>query len=218
MKLIKYISRVIISLIVISIGVNIFVMLIGQGSKISNNSTKYSAIVILGCSVYNNTPSDMLQDRLDKAIELYEAGYSDIILMSGDGGDLYYDEVKTMKNYAVEHGIPENAIIEDPDGFSTYASIYSLKHNYDFENLLIVTQPYHLYRSLFIGRMMGMNVNGVGSEGNDYPDQMEREIREFFARVKDTINVFFQTKPDYERREDSVFMGEYISNILSRLT
>lgn len=218
MKLLKFISRVIISLIVISIGINIFVMLIGQGSKLTDNSQKYEAIVVLGCGVYNNTPSDMLQDRLDKAIELYQEGYSDILMMSGDGGDIYYDEVTTMKNYAMEQGVPESAIVVDPDGFSTYASMYSLKNTFDYQSYLVVTQPYHLYRSLFIGRMLGMDVDGVGSDGNDYPDQVERDVREFFARIKDTINVIFQVKPDYENRDDSVLSGEFIQDLIGELS
>lgn len=216
MKIFKFISRVIISVVVIAIGINIFVMLVGQGNKVSDSAESYDCIVVLGCSVYNDYPSSMLEDRLDKAVELYLNGYSDTILMSGDVDGEYYNEVSVMKQYAMAKGVPENAILMDSKGFSTYASMYSLMVNFDYDNYLIVTQPYHLYRSLFIGRMLGLNVNGIGSEGNNYPGQMERDVREFFARIKDTINIVLRNEPDFQTRKDDIIeldlMWDLITN------
>ncbi len=210
MKIFRLISRVIISIIVIAIGINIFVMLVGQGNKINASTEKYDCIVVLGCSVYNDNPSDMLEDRLEKAVELYLSGYGETILMSGDVDGEYYDEVEVMKDYALSKGVPESAIITDPNGFSTYASMYSLMENYSYSKYLIVTQPYHLYRSLFIGRMLGLNVNGIGSEGNNYPGQLERDVREFFARIKDTINIVFSNEPNYQTRKDDIIELEIL--------
>ena len=54
-------------------------------------------IIVLGASVKNgDTPSPMLRDRLDKGIALYKAGCAPKILMSGDHGSEYYNEVSVM--------------------------------------------------------------------------------------------------------------------------
>ena len=55
-------------------------------------------IIILGASVKNgDTPSPMLRDRLDEGIALYKAGCAPKILMSGDHGSEYYNEVSVMR-------------------------------------------------------------------------------------------------------------------------
>ncbi|MDD3027431.1 MAG: YdcF family protein [Erysipelotrichaceae bacterium] len=217
MKIFKLISRVIISVIVIAVGINIFVVLVGQGNKISASTEKYDCIVVLGCSVYNDNPSAMLKDRLEKAVELYFDGYGDTILMSGDVNGEYYDEVAVMREFAIERGVPESAVITDSNGFSTYASMYSLMENYSYSKYLIVTQPYHLYRSLFIGRMLGLSVDGIGSEGNNYPGQLERDVREFFARIKDTINIVFRNEPNYVTRKDDIIELDVLDDFISDL-
>ena len=77
-------------------------------------------IIILGASVKNgDTPSPMLRDRLDEGIALYKAGCAPKILMSGDHGSEYYNEVSVMKNYAIKQGVPSEDIFLDHAGFST---------------------------------------------------------------------------------------------------
>ena len=86
-------------------------------------------ILVLGASVQNNeTPSLMLQDRLDRGIELYFAGCAPKLLMSGDHGSMYYNEVAVMKNYAIKAGVPSEDIFMDHAGFSTYESMYRAKN------------------------------------------------------------------------------------------
>ena len=82
-------------------------------------------IMVLGASVKNDgTPSLMLRDRLDLAIELYKKGVAPKLLFSGDNGQVVYNEVNVMKNYAVNAGVPEEDIFLDHAGFSTYESAY----------------------------------------------------------------------------------------------
>ena len=77
-------------------------------------------ILVLGAGAWGNSPSPLLGDRLDKGIELYEKNISSKILMSGDHGQIEYDEVNVMKNYALEKNIPSSDIFMDHAGFSTY--------------------------------------------------------------------------------------------------
>lgn len=101
-------------------------------------------IIILGASVKNgDTPSPMLRDRLDEGIALYKAGCAPKILMSGDHGSEYYNEVSVMKNYAIKQGVPSEDIFLDHAGFSTYESMYRARAIFGAEKVVIVTQKYH---------------------------------------------------------------------------
>ena len=80
-------------------------------------------ILILGAGVWDGEPSPMLSDRLDEGIALYEAGAAPKILVSGDHGQVDYDEVNAMKDYLMKAGIPGEDIFMDHAGFSTYESM-----------------------------------------------------------------------------------------------
>lgn len=157
-----------------------------------NVKTKYDCILVLGAGIRNNsTPSDMLKDRLDTAIELYENGVSDIMFLSGDRSGEEYDEVTVMRKYCIEAGIPEAAIICDYEGYSTYESVLNLWEDGRFESIVIVTQSYHLYRALYIAKSFDIYSDGVSSDVRSYRGQSIRSIREYAARVKDFFAATF---------------------------
>lgn len=158
---------------------------------------KFECIIVLGASVRpNGTPSKMLQDRLDKSISLYFDKISNKILMSGDHIYEDYDEVTVMKKYATEKGVPSSDVFMDHSGIKTYDSMYRLKHVYEVNRSLIVTQEYHLYRALYIARKLGVEAYGVPADHYDYSGQEKRDIREILARVKDFFKVMFK-RPSY---------------------
>ena len=76
--------------------------------------------------------------------------------MSGDHGQIEYDEVNTMKQVAIDAGVPSNDIFMDHAGFSTYESIYRAKEIFEADKLIIVSQEYHLYRALYIAKQLGI--------------------------------------------------------------
>lgn len=158
----------------------------------------FDCIIALGASVRSDgTPSMMLQDRLDQAIVLYFDGISNKILMSGDHAYDDYDEVNTMKNYAINKGIPSSDIFMDHAGLNTYDSMYRLKNIYQVSKTIIVTQDYHLYRAIYIARELGLDAYGVTSNPRDYSGQFYRDVREILARVKDYFQVIFKPKSEY---------------------
>ena len=142
-------------------------------------------IIVLGCQVKaNGVPSDMLRDRLTRGIELYTLGAAPKLLMSGDHGRVEYDEVGTMKQYAIDAGIPSTDIFKDHAGFSTYETVYRAKEVFDARRVIIVTQEYHLYRALYIAEKLGLEDYGVTSDYHTYVGQSMREGREILARCK----------------------------------
>ncbi|MBQ3924202.1 MAG: YdcF family protein, partial [Firmicutes bacterium] len=128
--------------------------------------------MVLGAEVKpDGTPSKMLKDRLDKAIELYRNGAAPKLLMSGDDGQVEYNEVKVMMQYAVDAGVPEKDIFLDHAGFSTYESMYRARDVFGVSSMVVVTQKYHEYRALYIAESLGIDVRGVPAEEVDYMGQ-----------------------------------------------
>ena len=155
-------------------------------------------ILVLGCQVRDNgEPSHMLRDRLLRAVELYNLGTSPKLLMSGDHGQKGYDEVSTMKQFAMDAGVPSEDIFMDHAGFSTYESIYRAKAIFGAEKILIVTQKYHLYRAMYTAEQFGLEAYGVSSDLDTYYGQFQRDVREVLARIKDFGMCIFKPKPTY---------------------
>lgn len=167
--------------------------IIDDYSKIEN----IDCIIVLGGGIRGDRPSPLLQDRLDKAIELYENNVAPKIIMSGDHGSFEHDEVNVMKNYAIEKGVPSEDIFMDHAGFSTYDTMYRAKEIFGVKRAVIVTQQYHLYRSIYIARSLGLNVYGVPAEKIKYGGRVYREIREVLARGKDVIKCIVKPKSKY---------------------
>lgn len=157
----------------------------GEGGSMAG--TTYDAILILGCRVHpSGDPSDMLKDRLDRGIELYQAGLAPVVLLSGDRSP-DYDEVGAMEYYCLTHGVPSRDMVLDTKGYSTFESMTRAREVFGYRSVLVVTQQYHLYRALYIGKAQGLEVVGVASDQHTYALQWKRDLREFFARPKDVF-------------------------------
>ncbi len=160
-------------------------------------------IMVLGASVNpDGTPSPMLEDRLETGVELYNRGVAPKLLLTGDDGQIEYNEVQAMKNYAVNAGVPEEDIFLDHAGFSTYDSVYRASYVFGVGSMVVVTQKYHLHRSLHGCKKMGIEAVGVAADQEVFSGQEMREGREVLARFKDFIK--WQIKPE------ATFLGEAI--------
>lgn len=155
------------------------------------------AIIVPGAGLNSeNKPGAVLKDRLDGAIKLYKAGLSNRILMSGDHGDIYHNEVLAMKEYAIEQGIPSDNIFMDHAGFTTYDTMIRARDVFTVRSAIIVTQNYHMYRSVYIARSLGIDAYGMPSDIRiDQWKYVPLETREFFARVKAFFTVLFKSEP-----------------------
>lgn len=153
--------------------------------------------VILGAGVRDGKPTPMLRDRLLTGIELYKSGAAKKLIMSGDHGSTDYDEVNIMKSFAVENGVPDGDIFMDHAGFSTYETIYRAREIFEADNVIIVSQKYHLYRALYIAEKLGVKAVGVSADLNTYRGQSKRELREILARDKDFFKCILKPKPTY---------------------
>ena len=142
--------------------------------------------------------SDILHDRIISAYEVYAKRLVSKILVSGDHGTNEYDEVNAMKQEFLKLGVPEEDIFMDHAGFSTYDSLYRARAVFQVQSLIIVTQKFHLPRSLFIAGHLGIPVQGYKADKRKYVSAAKNEIREFLARVKDFfMATLFLPEPKY---------------------
>lgn len=140
----------------------------------------------------DGTPSAMLADRVDAAIALYRAGKVRKLLFSGDNSRVDYDEVGSMRKYAVERGVPKSDITLDYAGFDTYDSCYRARKIFGITSAVLVTQRYHLPRAVYDCTRLGIDAVGVGTPDwgtYDTPLMTSYEVRETIADVKSLWDV-----------------------------
>jgi len=151
-------------------------------------------IIILGCQVYGDTPSNMLKSRLDAAVEALNK-YPEIvcIVSGGQGPDEIVPESDTMKLYLVSRGIDENRIYKESESSSSFKNLsYSKnvieKNNLKCENIIIITSEFHVPRASMIAKRVFPDANIYAFKSNSEYDLFGAGIiREFFAFVKSFI-------------------------------
>ena len=158
---------------------------------------KADAIIVLGAFVYDGRPSPILLERLENALELYYAGKAPKIILSGDHGTKEYDEVNTMKDFMLENGVPREVLFLDHAGFNTYDSMYRAKAIFCIESLLISTQDFHINRSVYIARNLGIDAYGYPCEDKPIYSMKLFKTRESLARVKAFWDTLIKRKPRY---------------------
>ena len=164
----------------------------------SQKSRKADAVVVLGAKVRKDgSMSLMLKERVDLGIQAYKQGLADRIIMSGDHGTGGYDEVSTMKTYAIEKGVPSEHIFKDHAGFSTYETMYRAKDVFRAKSIIVVTQKYHLYRAVYDAKALGLEVKGISCDKAVYKGDKARKFREAIARIKDFGYTAVKPKPKY---------------------
>jgi len=185
------------------VGVNLYAITAAAKQIFSPEQVKaekLSADAVLGAGVrMDRTPSNMLEDRLLCALDLFREGVSDCIVVSGDHKSADYDEVNVMKDYLVKNGVPSDRVFMDHAGFSTYDSLYRAKEIFGAESLVIVTQEYHMHRALMIGRHLSLECKGVSapiatSDATRYVGQSWYSLRESVARCKDFLFCLFHAE------------------------
>lgn len=137
---------------------------------------KQRVAMVLGAGVRpNGRLSPSLEGRMKTAVDLYKAGKVRKLLMSGDNRFSHYNEPQRMRDYAIGKGVPAQDIVCDYAGRRTYDSVYRAKRIFGIDEMIVVSQGYHLDRSLFLADHIGVNACGVAAPYNSTRSAM-REI------------------------------------------
>jgi len=183
MKFVIIILLVIVVVVVAGVvGINIRVGSYAEGriyNDIESLPIGERVAIVLGTRVgADGTPSDTIYDRTLVGAEVYRAAKAQKVLLSGGGL-----EPEVMKRLALEFGVPADDIIIDDLGLRTYESCLRAKNNFNITEALIVTQDYHLPRSLYLCQNLGINAIAINAKRRDYKGERYAHAREYASRL-----------------------------------
>lgn len=168
---------------VLVVGIQIYKF--GKFSK----AEKSDCIIVLGCSVYGETPSPFLKSRTEEAFRLYKEGYANYIIASGGMGEgEEISEAEAIKRYLIELGMDEKYIIKEDKSTSTMENLKNSKEimkDRSFNSAIVVSNKYHLKRASLMAKRVGIHASFSGVFVEDYINH-ERYgfIREIPALIK----------------------------------
>jgi len=136
-------------------------------------------------------------NRITAAVELFDAGKIEIIVVNGDNSRKYYNEPQDMKQELIERGIPENKIYLDYAGFRTYDSMYRMRKIFGQRKFTIISQKFHNQKAIYIANSLGLNTIGYNAKNVDAYGGFKTKIRERFAREKVLIDLTTNKKPNF---------------------
>jgi uncharacterized SAM-binding protein YcdF (DUF218 family) len=88
--------------------------------------------------------------RFAEGVNLYEQGFGKFLVFSGAAYDNGTSNADVMRGLAVERGIPDSAILEEPLGEDTWGNaVYTRRvlEEHRLRSAILVTSPYHLRRA-----------------------------------------------------------------------
>lgn len=136
----------------------------------------------------------VLRDRVQTAVNLYQAGRVEVLLMSGDNRFVEYNEPEAMREHALRLGVPDEDIVLDYAGRRTYDTCYRAAEIFQVDSAVLVTQNFHMPRALFLCNALGVQSVGVEAD-NTYFRKISRLIwntRELFATSQAVWDVYVE--------------------------
>ncbi|MFM7624021.1 MAG: YdcF family protein [Actinomycetota bacterium] len=129
----------------------------------ANNETirKADAIVLMGAAQLDGKPGQVLEARLKEVLRIYEKDFADQVFTLGEGapGDRF-TEAGTSREWLARNGLGWKSVTAIKIGRDSYTSIEALAKNIDkdkYKSIIIVTDPYHCFRSVTIARDFGFD-------------------------------------------------------------
>ena len=154
--------------------------------------------VVLGCSKRSRGLRNLYYEgRIAAAAELFKSGKVDCLVVSGDNHIKAYDEASAMKSSLVECGVPADRIVCDYAGFRTLDSVVRAKKVFGLDSFVVVSQPDHVRRAVFIARGFGCDAYGYAAADVFGRSSYKTRFREQFAKVCAMMDVVIRRKPKF---------------------
>jgi SanA protein len=156
-----------------------------------NAPVEHVAIVFGAGLLRDGSAGPVLRDRVETAVQLYQQGKVQKLLMSGDNRFVNYNEPEAMRQYALDLGVPDSDIVLDYAGRRTYDTCYRANAIFQVKSAILVTQSFHLPRALFLCNSFGVQSTGVEAN-NTYFRKISRlywHTRELFATAQSVWDV-----------------------------
>jgi SanA protein len=199
-KLIKFmVIAVVIAVFLIVSGINLYV--VGDTktrifNKVSDLPQREFGLV-MGTDLLRFDGSTNLHflNRTEGAAKIFLSGKVSRLLISGNKNNKGFNEVSGIESGLSAKGVPQNAMILDFNGNSTWESVRHAKEIYHLHKVTIVTDAFHAPRAVFLCRHFG--IDGVAFCYGEEPfgfGSLRYHLREWFARVKAAFQVMIDRK------------------------
>ncbi len=152
--------------------------------------SKRVAVVFGAGLLANGNLSPELSERVSTAADLYLSGKVDKLLMSGDNRVVEHNEPGAMRKFAIRLGVPSDAIVQDYAGRRTYDTCYRASRIFGLNDVILITQEYHLLRALYTCNMLGVHAIGVPADRSDSP-YLYGNLREIPATIVAILQIYF---------------------------
>jgi uncharacterized SAM-binding protein YcdF (DUF218 family) len=129
----------------------------------TDDRDRVDAIVVLGAAQYDGRPSSQLRARLDHALTLWETDVAPVVMVTGGKQPAdRFTEAEASRRYLVDRGVPDDAILMENIGRTTYESLESaaaILRAADIDDVVLVSDPFHMKRSELIASGFGLDAH-----------------------------------------------------------
>lgn len=164
----RWIGRLVLAAVLALVGYLVLTFVQVLSASRDDDRVRSDAIVVLGAAQYDGTPSPVLRQRLDHALDLYRDGVAGRIVLTGgkQAGDRF-TEAYAGYRYLTGRGVPGDDLLVVTDGSSTWDSLRAAERVLRREGLdrvTLVSDSYHSSRLLGVADEVGLDA-GVSPSG-----------------------------------------------------
>jgi uncharacterized SAM-binding protein YcdF (DUF218 family) len=160
----------------------------------SDDRRPSDAIVVLGASQLDGTPSSIFRNRLNHARALYEQGVAPrIVTTGGRQPDDRYTEGEAGRNWLIAEGVPPDAVVAVGEGRDTVTSLEAAEAVFEqqgWQTAVIVSDPWHSFRSRAIARDVGMDA--VTSPTRSGPAVQTRGVQARYIARETVAYIYYE--------------------------
>jgi SanA protein len=147
---------------------------------------------------YKGRENKYFRYRIDAAVEVWNAGKVETLIVSGDNRSQYYNEPEKMKTALMQEGVPGDRIVCDYAGLRTLDSVVRAKKVFGTGTILVISQKFQNERAIYLAKAHGMKAYGYNAQDVEFDAGLKTKVREIGARVKMWLDVnFLDTKPTH---------------------
>jgi len=149
----RFVASLLFLLVLVLFGTGLYIVSFYDEVE-QRNARNYDCTVVFGAAVRpGGVASDALRDRIETAMDIYDAGYTDCIILSGADSVYGRHEVDVMLDIAYERGVNYEDVVVDYDGKNTQATIAHLNPNRSYA---FISNDFHLARISLLARLAGI--------------------------------------------------------------
>lgn len=155
-----------------------------RGQRALDASAKFDAVVVLGARVHaDGTASATLIRRTHEGADLVKKGIAPRLVLSGGKVGSTTSEARAALPHALSRGLSEDAITLEETSTTTETNAAEVARLLDSNaRILLVTDAFHILRSVRLFRAHFHHVEGLGTVGG-WRSRVRGSLREAFVLV-----------------------------------